>query len=231
MGGVVDDDVMRGTTPGEVLHGAKAPREDSAQAHESHAGTSSSREDWEIAGEDEEMGEEGRTKSPVEPSASREDLAAIGKPGTKVPAKIGRPRSVDRVAILKKVCRAISKGDSVQEACRENGIRAARLHEWTREDSVLASMYARAREQQAHSLAERAIAVSREAFGRDTAGVQAARLEVDTLKWYVSKIAPKLYGERLVVEDEGEKTIRVVFEQAVPPGRQIADGEWELADG
>lgn len=204
MGGVVDDDVMRGTTPDEVPHRAEAPCEDLVQAH---------------------------TESHTETKSSREDLAAIGKSGTKLPAKVGRPRSVDRVAILKQVCRAISKGDSVQEACREAGIRAARLHEWTREDSVLASMYARAREQQAHSLAEHAIAVSRAAYGRDTAGVQAARLEVDTLKWYVSKIAPKLYGERLVVEDEGEKTIRVVFEQAVPPGRQIADGEWELADG
>lgn len=195
---------MRGTTPNEVLHRAEAPCEDLAQAH---------------------------TESHTETKSSREDLPANPASGTKLPAKVGRPRSVDRVAILKQVCRAISKGDSVQEACREAGIRAARLHEWTREDSVLAGMYARAREQQAHSLAERAIAVSREAFGRDTAGVQAARLEVDTLKWYVSKIAPKLYGERLVVEDEGEKTIRVVFEQAVPPGRQIADGEWELADG
>lgn len=200
----MDDDVMRGTTPNEVLHRAEAPCEDLAQAH---------------------------TESHTETKSSREDLPANPAIGTKLPAKVGRPRSVDRVAILKQVCRAISKGDSVQEACREAGIRAARLHEWTREDSVLAGMYARAREQQAHSLAERAIAVSREAFGRDTAGVQAARLEVDTLKWYVSKIAPKLYGERLVVEDEGEKTIRVVFEQAVPPGRQIADGEWELADG
>lgn len=114
------------------------------------------------------------------------------------------------------------------EACREAGIRPARVNEWCREDSVLARMYARAREQQAHSLAERAIAVSREAYGRDTAGVQAARLEVDTLKWYVSKIAPKLYGERLTIEDEGEKIIRVVFEEAVPP---VRDGEWEVVDG
>jgi hypothetical protein len=95
----------------------------------------------------------------------------------------------------------------------------------------LAQVYARAREQQAHSLAERAIAVSREAYGRDTAGVQAARLEVDTLKWYVSKIAPKLYGERLTIEDEGEKVIRVVFEEAVPPGRQAVEADWEPLDG
>jgi len=223
----VGDAMMRGTTPGEVLHGAEAPREDSAPLRESRATASPSREDW---GEGED-GEEGRVESPAGTSSSREDLRETGTGGTKLPAKLGRPRTLDRLAIVKQVCRAISKGDSVKDACREVGIRAARLHEWVREDSVLAQVYARAREQQAHSLAERAIAVSREAYGRDTAGVQAARLEVDTLKWYVSKIAPKLYGERLVIEDEGEKVVRVVFEEAVPPGRQAVEADWEPLDG
>lgn len=192
-----------GTTTDDVLHGAEAPREDITQAH---------------------------TKSRAKGNPSREDLGESPQIGTKLPSKLGRPRTIDRLAIVEKVCRAISKGDSVKEACREVGIRPARLHEWTREDSVLASVYARAREQQAHSLAERAIAVSREAYGRDTAGVQAARLEVDTLKWYVSKIAPKLYGERLTIEDEGEKIVRVVFEEAVPPVRKAIEAEWELAE-
>lgn len=191
------------TTPDNVLHGAEAPREDIPRK---------------------------RRKSRVGTTSSREDLPEPPESGTNLPTKVGRPRTVDRLAIVQKVCRAISKGDSVKDACREVGIRPARLHEWTREDSVLASVYARAREQQAHSLAERAIAVSREAYGRDTAGVQAARLEVDTLKWYVSKIAPKLYGERLTIEDEGEKVIRVVFEEPVPPGQRAIEAEWELAE-
>jgi hypothetical protein len=194
---------------------------------ESRAEPSASREDWEDW-EDSEDSLESRAKTP----SSREDLPEEGDSGTKLPAKLGRPRTLDRLAIVKQVCRAISKGDSVKDACREAGIRPARLHEWTREDSVLAAVYARAREQQAHSLAERAIAVSREAFGRDTAGVQAARLEVDTLKWYVSKIAPRLYGDRLIVEDEGEKVVRVVFEDAVPPVREAPiEADWEMADG
>lgn len=40
------DAMMRGTTPGEVLHGAEAPREDSAPLRESRATASPSREDW-----------------------------------------------------------------------------------------------------------------------------------------------------------------------------------------
>lgn len=84
-------------------------------------------------------------------------------------------------------------------------------------------------------MAERAISISRKAFGRDTAGVQAARLEVETLKWYVSKIAPRLYGERIIHEQEGEGVVRVVFEQAVPASRRLSnvpeDADYEVIDG
>lgn len=201
------DDVMQGTTPHDFQHGALAPREEVAHTHEKPR-------------------RKGR-------KAQREGLGDGDGDGTKSLAKLGRPRTVDRMAIVKNVCRAISKGDSVKDACQSAGIRPARLHEWVREDSVLAALYARGREQQAHALAEHAIAVSRAAFGRDTAGVQAARLEVDTLKWYVGKIAPKLYGDRVTVESEGEQVVRVVFEQAVPPGQSppIPEGQWEEADG
>lgn len=226
--------MMRGSTMGEVLRGAEASREDLTHERESHARRNSSREDWDGDLPDppsESLFPESHppTESTQEDSTGRE-YPETGGNGTKHPAKIGRPRTVNRLAITNAVCRAISKGDSVKAACKAAGIRPSRLHEWTREDSVLASIYARAREQQAHSLAERAIAVSRRAYGRDTAGVQAARLEVDTLKWYVSKIAPRLYGERLTIEDEGEKVVRVIFEDAVPPGRKAIEAEWELAE-
>lgn len=130
--------------------------------------------------------------------------------------KVGRPRKYDREAIAGDICRRISLGDSVKGACKAYGVRADVLHDWLRDDDRLAVAFARARENQAHALAERAIAISRKAYGRDTAGVAAARLEVDTLKWYVSKIAPRLYGERVVVENEGDHLVRVVFEQPVP---------------
>jgi hypothetical protein len=171
--------------------------------------------------------EDGTTVPP-----SRESLAVQPVDGTKVPSKLGRPRTVDRHGIGLKVLRRVSSGDSLRNACRNLGIRPARFLDWVREDDILASQYARAREAQAHHLAERAIAVSRKAMGRDTAGVQAARLEVDTIKWYTAKLYPKFYGERQFVEDEGEKVFRVVFEQSTPPGlRQAVDAEFEVTDG
>lgn len=142
--------------------------------------------------------------------------------------KRGRPRKYDRNAITGDVFRRISLGESVKEACKAYGVRVDVLHDWILADSDLATAYGRAREAQAHALAERAIAVSRSAYGRDTAGVAAARLEVDTLKWYVSKIAPRLYGERVMVEQEGDHLVRVVFEQPVPS--RVSYEEAEVAE-
>lgn len=91
-------------------------------------------------------------------------------------------------------------------------------------------MYARAREAQAHALAELAITtadggdlfgtavrlvIAKEADAASpavrsavisqltNAAIQRDRLRVDTLKWYTSKLAPKLYGERVTTEHEG----------------------------
>jgi hypothetical protein len=161
----------------------------------------------------------------------RKSPAVISPDGGDIAKKVGRPRKYDRDAITRDVFGRISLGDSVKGACKAYGIRVDVLHDWVRDDDRLAVAYARAREMQAHALAERAIAISRKAYGRDTAGVAAARLEVDTLKWYVSKIAPRLYGERVMVEQEGDHVVRVVFEQPVParvasPVTDVEDAEW-----
>lgn len=39
----------------------------------------------------------------------------------------------------------------------------------------------------------------------DNARVQARRLQVDTRKWYLSKVLPKLYGDKLDLTSGGEK--------------------------
>ena len=46
--------------------------------------------------------------------------------------------------------------------------------------------------------------------GRETTigdAIDRSRLHVDTLKWYLSKLAPKRYGERLAVEHSGTVSI------------------------
>jgi len=54
--------------------------------------------------------------------------------------------------------------------------------------------YARARERMAHVVAETAI---KEATENNTDDPQRARLKFDARRWYVGKIAPRVYGDRV----------------------------------
>lgn len=53
--------------------------------------------------------------------------------------------------------------------------------------------YARARELQAHAIAERAVNEAERATG----DAQLARLKFDARRWFVGKIAPRIYGDRV----------------------------------
>ena len=166
----------------------------------------------------------------VPAKTAHESLHAPSKPNGMKRGR-GRPRTVDRAGITRAVFRKLSIGHSLRASCKQLGVKPATLLDWVREDSVLAERYARAREAQAHHLAERAIAVSRKAFGRDTAGVQAARLEVDTIKWYVGRMHKSLFGDSVTVDGTQDTTIRVVFEDAQPPAvanAEIADAEFAI---
>lgn len=63
---------------------------------------------------------------------------------------------------------------------------------------VDAERYARARDARSDRMAEETLRIADEASGTSE-GVAKARLQVDTRKWLLSKLAPKKYGERTVL--------------------------------
>lgn len=115
---------------------------------------------------------------------------------------MARPRVHDRLQIVTAVCARISRGALVKDACKAEKIDADLIRDWTSSDDALALLYARARSNQAHAIAEEAVRISDEKAASPEA-VQRNRLRVDTRKWMASKIAPKLYSERLVNEHSG----------------------------
>lgn len=149
--------------------------------------------------------------------------------------KRGRPRTINRLAIMKAVCERISQGELVLTAAKAEGTTARQIRRWA-QDEELGPLYARAREDQAHAIAEDAIhiadgtdavtAVYEDAIEQEDARLLAAeskarykiigalraelvnrdRMRVDTRKWMASKIAPRLYGERLDVTS-GDKPL------------------------
>ena len=69
---------------------------------------------------------------------------------------------------------------------------------WMRDDASLATRYARARMAQADVLFDRMEAVE-EAVSAGTMDSHAARVVLDSMRWRASKLAPKVYGDRLDV--------------------------------
>ena len=93
----------------------------------------------------------------------------------------------------------IEAGKSMREVCRMDGMPDhTTFIRWMREDGVLATKYARARTAQADTLFDRMEAVE-EAVSAGTMDSHAARVVLDSMRWRASKLAPKVYGDRLDV--------------------------------
>ena len=71
------------------------------------------------------------------------------------------------------------------------------------------AVYARARELAGDAWAEKAIAEAMTATSSDDAG--AAKVRYDALRWYAAKVAPKVYGDRVInehiIDDLREKPV------------------------
>ena len=93
----------------------------------------------------------------------------------------------------------IETGKSMREVCRMDGMPDhGTVIRWMRDDAGLATKYARARMAQADVLFDRMEAVE-EAVSAGTMDSHAARVVLDSMRWRASKLAPKVYGDRLDV--------------------------------
>ena len=93
----------------------------------------------------------------------------------------------------------VSGGATKAAACRQLNIQCRTVTRWVERDPLFAARWRVARIEQAHALADAALAIAEEPAA-DIAAVQRNRLRVDTIKWLVSKIAPRLYGDRVLTD-------------------------------
>lgn len=110
------------------------------------------------------------------------------------------PKGLDPAVIVPEVCERMCTGELQEDIAKELGFTRAMIWHWTAGPKALpehACMYARAKEIQAHAFGEEAMRVARLATNDNANGV---RVHVDTIKWYTSKLAPRLYGEKLQIE-------------------------------
>ncbi len=154
-------------------------------------------------------------------------MAKAKKPGKDEPKRPrGRPSDYTP-ALAARICDRLAKGESLRAICRdedmphESAVRVWAINDVGADENGKGgfySQYARARDIGLDAMADEtleiadkpAIGIKRklgptgqviETMAVDT--VDRSRLRVDTRKWYLSKLAPKRYGEKLTHEHSG----------------------------
>lgn len=142
----------------------------------------------------------------------------------KAPTKAGSP---DRRKIADMVLAGMRSGMSAFKACQVAGVNQSTFNLWLNQDAELAAEYARAREDLIELLANETMAIADQAFeeieeqavGKDgkpvvlkkkvPVDVQRAKLQVDTRKWLLSKLAPKKFGDKLELTGDPDRPLAI----------------------
>tara|TARA_Y100001949_G_scaffold176236_1_gene188543 strand:- start:44850 stop:45308 length:459 start_codon:yes stop_codon:yes gene_type:complete len=112
------------------------------------------------------------------------------------------------------ICLRLAEGESLRSICRDDAMPdKATVLRWIARHDLFRDQYVRAKEQGAEALAEEMFEIADDgsndwmeqldnegaAVGYKLNGehVQRSKLRIDTRKWYLSKILPKKYGDRI----------------------------------
>jgi len=150
--------------------------------------------------------------SKVEPKSPKTPLK-------KAPKKNGRPSKYTN-KLADKICKMIAEGQSVRSICKKKDmISMQTFFRWLRENEKFREQYAHACEERSYRHAEEIIEIADDATNdymeeHDESGnltgyklngenIQRSRLRVDTRKWLMSKLNPKVYGDKLDMTTNG----------------------------
>jgi hypothetical protein len=124
-----------------------------------------------------------------------------------------KPGSPERSEIAEKVIKAMDSGMSCFKACQQAGVPMPTFMLWVGQDAELADRYAQARENFVERIAQEVMELSDVDVGetpdgrKDWAAVQKHKLQIDTRKWLLSKLAPKKYGEKLEISGDDKSPL------------------------
>lgn len=121
----------------------------------------------------------------------------------------------------KRIVELISAGNSLRAACREENMPdPSTVLAWTKKDPEFAQQYARARELLLEHWAEQIIEIADDSSGDVEIGpdgkarlngefANRSRLRVDSRKWLLSKLMPKVYGDKVSQDVKVEGALEV----------------------
>jgi len=133
----------------------------------------------------------------------------------------------ERDAVVEAVFDGMSEGKTLSETVQDYNVTAGTVRRWITKDETLFWEYMAARMLMAQSLAEEALQVAR---GTSNTSVTSDKLKIDTLQWAATKMNPREFGDKQIVQNEGTQTveIKVVEEE---PVKTIHAGAAKLLSG
>jgi hypothetical protein len=128
---------------------------------------------------------------------------------------MARP-SIFTQKLVDKICDRIAHGESVRSICKDKDMPSAvTIYYWLLDEDKkeFFKQYARAKDSQAELMFDELLEIA----DNNDIDVNRLRLRVDTRKWYLSKVLPKKYGDKLDMTTDG-KPLNINFDNAfIPP--------------
>lgn len=138
-----------------------------------------------------------------------------------------------------RICEGLVEGQSLRSICLADDMpSASTVCRWLAANAVFREQYAHARDAQADTLTDEMLDIADDGsndwmekknaegavVGVEYNGdaVQRSKLRIDTRKWYASKLAPKKYGDRQVLEHtdpQGNNPFSALMEAVAANGR------------
>lgn len=134
---------------------------------------------------------------------------------------MGRP-SIFTQEIADAICARLAEGESLRSVCRDPTMPdKATFYRWIAANTILRDQYTRAKSDGCTALAEDAIDIADDGsndwmsendpenpgYKLNGEHVQRSKLRVETRKWFLSKLQPKVYGDKSSVELSGNLDI------------------------
>lgn len=146
---------------------------------------------------------------------------------------MGRPVTFTQ-SVADEICRRLAGGESLRGICRDDAMPPeSTVREWVLDNREgFAAQYTRARELQAHAMAEEILDIVddgsndwMERNDKDNAGwvangehVARSRMRFDARRWYLSKVLPKVYGDKLALGGDPDSPLTVAVRRIVDRG-------------
>jgi hypothetical protein len=130
----------------------------------------------------------------------------------------GRPCKYTKAKAIA-ICARLAEGEPLVAICRDDDAAdVSTVYRWLLVHAEFREMYARAREDQADTLADQIIDIADDGtrdYVKDAEGIarvdhdhiNRARLRVDARKWIAAKLKPRKYGEKLELGSDPQRPI------------------------